>query len=83
MQYGPRYQHPPRREITVVTGTTGRVGLQIAHDLAIRGYDVVIAARDATRGEVLTKEIQVLSYEELGDQRCRSRVSPNPWLIGL
>ena len=25
----------------------------------------------------------LLSSEELGDQRCRSRASPNPWLIGL
>ncbi len=25
----------------------------------------------------------LLSSEELGDQRRRSRASPNPWLIGL
>ena len=60
MKNGPRYRHPPRREIAVVTGATGGIGSRIAHDLAIRGYDVVIAARDATRGEELATEIRGL-----------------------
>jgi NAD(P)-dependent dehydrogenase (short-subunit alcohol dehydrogenase family) len=54
------YRQPPRREIAVVTGATGAIGSQIVRDLALRGYDVVIAARDATRGEELATEIRGL-----------------------
>jgi len=60
MHNGRRYRHPPRREIAVVTGATGGIGSQIAQYLAIRGYDVVIAARDAKRGEELVMEIRGL-----------------------
>jgi NAD(P)-dependent dehydrogenase (short-subunit alcohol dehydrogenase family) len=58
MHNGRRYRHPPRREIAVVTGATGGIGSQIAQYLAIRGYDVVIAARDAKKGEELVMEIR-------------------------
>jgi NAD(P)-dependent dehydrogenase (short-subunit alcohol dehydrogenase family) len=57
---GRRYRQPPKREIAVVTGATGGIGSQIVHDLALRGYDVVIAARDATRGVKLATEIRGL-----------------------
>ena len=60
MHNGRRYRHPPRREIAVVTGATGGIGSQSARYLAIRGYDVVIAARDAKRGEELVMEIRGL-----------------------
>ena len=49
---------PSRGEIAVVTGATGGIGSKIAHELAFKGYDVVIAARDTRRGEELVKEIQ-------------------------
>eukprot|EP00571_Detonula_confervacea_P011112 CAMPEP_0172307738 /NCGR_PEP_ID=MMETSP1058-20130122/8518_1 /TAXON_ID=83371 /ORGANISM="Detonula confervacea, Strain CCMP 353" /LENGTH=466 /DNA_ID=CAMNT_0013019981 /DNA_START=21 /DNA_END=1421 /DNA_ORIENTATION=+ len=55
-----RYRQSPKHLIAVVTGATGGIGSQIAHDLAFRGYDVVIAARDAVRGDALVKEIQGL-----------------------
>lgn len=53
-----RYRQPPKHELAVVTGATGGIGTQIAHDLALRGYDVVVAARDAKRGNALVKEIE-------------------------
>ena len=60
LENGRRYRQPPKREIAVVTGATGGIGSQIVHDLALRGYDVVIAARDATRGMKLATEIRGL-----------------------
>jgi len=53
-------RQPSKHEIAVVTGATGGIGSQIAHELAFRGYDVVIAARDVTRGEALAAEIRGL-----------------------
>ncbi len=38
---------------------------------------------DADVGKLCVIEREMLSSEELGDQRRRSRASPNPWLIGL
>jgi len=58
MQNAQRFRQSPKGEVAVVTGATGGIGSQMAHDLAFRGYDVVIAARDAVRGEALVKEIQ-------------------------
>ena len=49
-------QHP-RNEIAIVTGATGGIGSHMAHELAFRGYDVVVAARDATRGNELVDQI--------------------------
>ena len=49
-------QHP-RNEIAIVTGATGGIGSYMAHELAFRGYDVVVAARDATRGKALVDQI--------------------------
>lgn len=60
MQNRQRYRQSPKHEIAVVTGATGGIGSQIAHDLAFRGYDVVIAARDEVRGDALVKEIEGL-----------------------
>ncbi len=51
-------RQPPKHEIAVVTGATGGIGTQIALQLAIRGYDVVIAARDVVRGETLAAQIR-------------------------
>ena len=45
------------------------------------GRDSSAAVARAARQCYLLKNL--LSSEELGDQRRRSRASPNPWLIGL
>ena len=52
------YRQPPKHEIAIVTGATGGIGSQITYDLAVRGYDVVIAARDVVRGEALANDIR-------------------------
>ena len=51
-------RQPPKHEIAVVTGATGGIGSQIAHSLALRGYDVVVAARDTAKGEALVNDIR-------------------------
>lgn len=48
----------PKNEIAIVTGATGGIGSHMAHELALRGYDVIIAARDMTRGTQLVNEIK-------------------------
>jgi hypothetical protein len=53
-------REPSKHEIAIVTGATGGIGSRIAHELAVRGYDVVIAARDLVRGEALAAEIRGL-----------------------
>ncbi|KAL7525770.1 hypothetical protein ACHAXR_001152 [Thalassiosira sp. AJA248-18] len=73
-----KYRQPLKHEMAVVTGATGGIGSQIAHDLAFRGYDVVVAARDAVRGKALVKEIQgVLEVtpiitDEISDKKTSS-----------
>ena len=68
-------RQPPRHEIAVVTGATGGIGSQIAHELAYRGYDVVIAARDIVKGEALSAKIRELMkvmpiIDTAGKQSC-------------
>jgi len=60
---GRRYRQPPRREIAVVSGATGGIGSYIVEELALRGYDVVIAGRDGTRGEELVAHVRDLMKE--------------------
>ena len=57
---GRRYRQPPRREIAVVSGATGGIGSYIVEELAFRGYDVVIAGRDGTKGEGLVAHVRDL-----------------------
>jgi NAD(P)-dependent dehydrogenase (short-subunit alcohol dehydrogenase family) len=58
-----------KNEIAIVTGATGGIGSHMAHELAIRGYDVIVAARDDTRGKQLVNEIK----ERLADiPACKS-----------
>lgn len=49
---------PRKNETAIVTGATGGIGSKIAQDLAFRGYDVIIAARNAELGKKLVVDIQ-------------------------
>jgi NAD(P)-dependent dehydrogenase (short-subunit alcohol dehydrogenase family) len=49
---------PVRNEVAIVTGATGGIGSQMAHELAFRGYDVIIAARNSERAKELVLQIQ-------------------------
>ena len=49
---------PVKNEVAVITGATGGIGSQMAHELAFRGYDVIIAARNAELGKELVLDIQ-------------------------
>ena len=53
-----RYRQRAKKEIAVVTGATGGIGSQIVRDLAFRGYDVIVAARNINMGKELVKQIQ-------------------------
>ena len=49
---------PVKNEVALVTGATGGIGSQMAHELAFRGYDVIIAARNSERAKELVLQIQ-------------------------
>ena len=53
-----KYRQRAKKEIAVVTGATGGIGSQIVRDLAYRGYDVIVAARNINMGKELVKKIQ-------------------------
>ena len=53
-----RVRLPVKSEVAVITGATGGIGSAMAYELAFRGYDVIIAARDAERGKELVLDIQ-------------------------
>ncbi|MDC0670456.1 SDR family oxidoreductase [Nannocystis radixulma] len=45
------------KPVALVTGANKGIGLQIARELAARGYTVLVGARDPARGEVAAKQI--------------------------
>ncbi|KAL7549729.1 hypothetical protein ACHAWF_012995 [Thalassiosira exigua] len=71
----PKYRLPRRGELAVVTGATGGIGSEMVHELAFRGYDVVVAARNVERGRELARRVEGLlkvtptkEGEQLGNQ---------------
>lgn len=48
---------PANAGLAVVTGATGGVGSEVCRGLAARGFDVVVAARDAAKAADLVSEI--------------------------
>ncbi len=49
---------PVKNEVALITGATGGIGSSMAEELAFRGYDVIIAARNAELGKELVLDIQ-------------------------
>jgi len=49
---------PIKNKTALITGATGGIGSKMAHELAFRGYDVIIAARNADLGKDLVLDIQ-------------------------
>ena len=48
---------PQNAGLAIVTGATGGLGSAVCHGLAERGFEVVVAARDATAGQQLVSDI--------------------------
>src|SRR5215208_852985 len=46
------------RPLAVVTGASAGIGKEFCHQLAARGYDLIMAARNAARLEQLRAEIE-------------------------
>ena len=49
---------PIKNESALITGATGGIGSEMARELAFRGYDVIIAARNVKLGKELVLDIQ-------------------------
>jgi short-subunit dehydrogenase len=56
-----RSQAKPKNSWAVITGASGGIGLEIARNLAVEGYDVVLIARGRSQLETLAAEIQAKS----------------------
>ena len=50
-------------KIAVVTGANKGIGYEIAKNLGERGYRVIVAARDETRGTAAAAEIHAFGYD--------------------
>ena len=47
-----------RRLVALVTGANKGIGLEVVRQLSHNGYEVLLGARDITRGEEAIKELQ-------------------------
>jgi NAD(P)-dependent dehydrogenase (short-subunit alcohol dehydrogenase family) len=47
-----------QRGVALVTGANRGIGLEVCRQLAIEGFDVILTARDATKGEAAAAELQ-------------------------
>ena len=50
-------------KIAVVTGANKGIGYEIAKNLGERGFRVIVAARDETRGTTAAAEIHTFGYD--------------------
>jgi NAD(P)-dependent dehydrogenase (short-subunit alcohol dehydrogenase family) len=51
------------KSVALVTGANKGIGLEIAKQLATRGYVVLLAARDRSRGEAAAKEVRANAHD--------------------
>jgi 3-oxoacyl-[acyl-carrier protein] reductase len=54
---------PPNRRVALVTGGNRGIGRGIALELAASGYDIILAARDATALEATAAEVRTLGVD--------------------
>jgi short-subunit dehydrogenase len=73
--------HDPARRIALVTGPTAGIGLSFTHELARRGFDLVLVARSADRLEELAAQVRTehgvaveVLAADLGDREQLARV---------
>ena len=48
----------PIQKLAIVTGASGGIGVDFANELAIRGYDLILAARNTEKLNILSEQIQ-------------------------
>src|ERR1051325_4426836 len=47
-----------QRGVALVTGANRGIGLEVCRQLAVEGFDVILTARDAAKGEAAAAELQ-------------------------